>query len=64
MVFEPSAPYSQKENGVSEKTGKTIMDMVQAMILEGSINDILWPEIVLTMTYIKNLRPTQAFKDQ
>lgn len=63
IVFEPSAPYSQEENGVSERTGRTIMDMVRATILEGGIDDNLWPEIVLAMTHVKNLRPTRALKD-
>lgn len=34
-----------------------IMDMMKATILdEGGIDDTLWPEIVLAMIYIKNLR--------
>lgn len=36
------------------------MDMTRATILEGNIDDELWPEIVLAMTYIKNNRPTRA----
>lgn len=36
--------------------------MVRATIWEKGINDILWPEVILTMTHIKNLRPTQALK--
>ena len=36
------------------------MDMTRATILEGNINDELWPELVLAMTYIKNNRPTRA----
>ena len=38
------------------------MDMVRVTILEGGIDDTLWPEIVLVMTHIKNLRPTQALE--
>ncbi len=34
--------------------------MTRATILEGNIDDELWPEIVLAMTYIKNNRPTKA----
>lgn len=62
ITFEPSAPYSQEENGVSKKTRRTIMDLVRATILEGGIDDTLWPGIVLAMTYIKNLRPTRALE--
>ncbi len=62
IIFEPSAPYSQEQNGVSEPMGKTIMDMTRAIILEGNIDDDLWPELVLAMTYVKNNRPTRALQ--
>lgn len=35
------------------------MDMTRAIILEENIDDKLWPEIIFTMTYIKNNRPTK-----
>ncbi len=38
------------------------MDMMRATIVESGIDDNLWPEIVLAMTYIKNLQPTRALK--
>lgn len=31
------------------------MDMVRATILKSGIDDTFWPEIVLAMTYVKNL---------
>ncbi len=36
--------------------------MKRATILEGGIDDMLWPEIVLAITHIKNLRPIQALE--
>lgn len=60
ITFEPSAPYSQKQNGVSERMGRAIMDMTRATILEGNIDDELWPKLVLAMIYNKNNRPTRA----
>lgn len=41
ITFEPSVPYSQEQNGVSERAGRTIMDMTKATILEGNINNDL-----------------------
>lgn len=38
------------------------MDMIRATILEGGLDDIFWPKIVLAMIYIKNLRPMQVLK--
>lgn len=52
IVFEPFVPYSQEQNGVSEPTGRTIMDMARATITEGDLSDIFWPEVVLAMTGI------------
>lgn len=36
------------------------MDMARASIIEGGIDDTFWPEAILAMTYIKNIRPTTA----
>lgn len=36
------------------------MDMTRTIILEGNLDDKLWPEIVLAMIYVKNMRPTKA----
>lgn len=60
IILEPSAPYSQEQNGVSERVGRTLMDMARASIIEGGIDDTFWPEVILAMTYIKNIGPTTA----
>ncbi len=60
IVFEASASYSQEQNGVSERVRRTIMDITRATILEGNIDDELWPEIILAMTPIKNNRLTRV----
>lgn len=39
------------------------MDMTRATILEGNIDDDLWPELVLAMTYVKKNRPTRALQN-
>lgn len=38
------------------------MDMLRVTILEGGIDDTFWPEIILVMTYIKNLQPIWALE--
>lgn len=62
IILEPSAPYSQEENGVAERLRRTLMEMARASIIEGGIDDSFWPEAILAMTYIKNLRPTNALQ--
>ena len=41
ITFESSAPYSQKQNGVSERMGRTIINMTRATILENHIDNDL-----------------------
>lgn len=60
ITFEPSCPHSQEQNGVSERMGRTIMDMARSTIIGGNIPDDLWPEIVLAMVHVKNIRPTSS----
>lgn len=36
------------------------MDMARISILEGGIDDMFWPEVILAMTYIKKIKPTTA----
>ncbi len=62
IIFEPSSPYSQEGNEVSDKTGRIIMDMVRATILEAGIDDTLWTKIVPAMTHINNPRPTRELE--
>ncbi len=63
IIFKPSAPDSQEQNDVSERMGKTIIDITRAIILEGNIDDDLWPELVLAMTYVKNTWSTKALQN-
>lgn len=58
--FEPSAPYSQEENGIAERKGRTLMERVRCTIIGGGIPDELWPEILLAITHISNLLPTSS----
>lgn len=39
------------------------MEIVRTTILKRGIKDTLWPEIVLVMIHVKNLRPSQALED-
>ena len=41
IVFESLTLYFQEKNRIFEKTNKTIMEMVQATILERGIENIL-----------------------
>ena len=63
IIFKPFALYSQEQNNVSERTGRTIIDMTKATILEKNIDDDLWPELILAIMYVKNNWPTRAIQN-
>ena len=60
ITFETASPYSQDENGVAERMGRTIIDMTRCSVIAGDIPDYLWAEVVLAMVHTKNVRPTNA----
>ena len=60
ITFEPSAPYSQQENGIAERKGRTLMECVRCTIIGGGIPDKLWPKILLAITHISNLLLTSS----
>lgn len=50
----------QEQNDVSERTGKTILEMTRNAVIKENIPDYLWPEVTLAMVHVKNVRPTLA----
>lgn len=63
ITLELSTPYYQEQNRVCERTGRTIMDITRATILEGNIDNDLLPELMLVMTHIKNSQLTRGVQD-
>ena len=63
IEFEPSAPYSQEQNGISERKSRTLMERVRTTIIGGNIPDNLWPEVLLAITHISNLLLTSSLND-
>lgn len=60
IVFKSGTSYSQKQNSISERMGRALIDIIRAIILESIIKDELWLELVLSITYIKNSHPIKA----
>lgn len=54
--------YFQEQNRVLERTRRTIIDIIRAKIFEQNINDNLWPEIILAISQVKNIRSISALK--
>jgi hypothetical protein len=60
IIREVSAPYSQQQNGLSERNNRTIMDPARSMLKHVGMPNKLWAEAVATAVYIKNRVPTRA----
>ena len=62
ITYEPSAPYTQHQNGVSERIIRTIMERARTILLESHLEDRFWAEAVNTSVYLHNRSPTRALK--
>ena len=52
ISFQPSPPYTQHKNGVSERMIRTISTKARSMLLDSRLEDIFWAEAVNTATYL------------
>ena len=55
IKVEPSAPYTQSQNGGAERSGGVIKEKIRAM--RGKLPSRLWPEISKSAVYLHNRTP-------
>jgi len=60
ISYEPSAPYTQNQNGVSERMNRTVMEKARTMLLEARLPESFWAEAVNTAVYLHNRSPTRS----
>ena len=60
ISFEPSAPYTQNQNGTSERAIQTIVEKARSMLSDAKLSEGFWEEAVRTAVYLKNRSPTRA----
>ena len=60
ISYEPAAPYTQNQNGVSERKILTLVKRARTMLLEASLPERFWADAVATVVYILNRSPTKA----
>jgi len=60
ISFEPSPPYTQHKNGVSERMICTIVTKARALILDSGLSDEFWAEAVNTAVYLHARSPSRA----
>ena len=53
-----TAPRAPQQNGVAERSNRTVLDMARCMRLESGLDKELWAEACNTAVYILNMVPT------
>ena len=51
---ETSAPHTPEQNGVAERTNRTLLNSVCCMLISSGLPPTLWAEAVTYTTYIRN----------
>jgi hypothetical protein len=57
ITYEKTVPDSPPQNGVAERTNRTICSMARAMLIDANLRDYFWPFAVLAATHIKQRVP-------
>ena len=61
IQWEPTAPYSQNQDGVAERSNRTIVSRGRTMLLAApGLPKALWGEAIATSIYLTNRSPTKA----
>ena len=60
ISYKPAAPYTQNQNGVSERKIRTVLERARTMLLEARLPEQFWVDAVATAVYILNRSPTKA----
>ncbi|KAI1001556.1 hypothetical protein K3495_g6645 [Podosphaera aphanis] len=58
IVQQVSAPYTQHQNGVSERMNRTLVTMARCMLLHAGLPLRFWDAAILTASYLRNRLPS------
>lgn len=62
IIHQTSAPYTPQQNGLAERKNRTLVDMVNAMLLNSRLPLNLWGEALLTACHVHNRVPSKRTK--
>ena len=62
IQHEQTVPYTPQQNGVSERSNRTIMEKARSLLHESELGYEFWAEAVATTIYLKNRSPTIVIK--
>ena len=59
VKWEPSASYTQEQNGKAERLNYTLMSSIRSIMAAMRLPKSLWEEILKMVAYLKNRSPSQ-----
>jgi hypothetical protein len=62
--LEPSVPYTPEQNGVSERSNRTIFEKLRSILHDTKAPKNLWPEIIQGIIHVTNRSATAALIDK
>nr|KYP31709.1 Retrovirus-related Pol polyprotein from transposon TNT 1-94 [Cajanus cajan] len=57
IIHEVTPPYAPQSNGIAERKNRTLLDMINAMLISSGLPDNLWGEALFTACHILNRIP-------
>ena len=62
IIHQATAPYTPQQNGLAERKNRTLVEMVNAMLINARLPTNLWGEALLTACYLHNRIPSRKSK--
>lgn len=62
IVHQTSAPYTPQQNGLAERKNRTLVDMLNSMLVNAKLPSNLWGEALLTACHLHNRIPSRKSK--
>jgi transposase len=60
ISYEPSAPYTQHQNGVSERAVRTSVEHGRSMLIDARLPQRFWAKAINTAVFLKNRSPIKS----
>ena len=62
LIHQTSAFYTPQQNGLAERKNRTLVDMINAMLMHAKLPTNLWEETLLTACHVHNRIPSKKTK--